>query len=107
VETALSFLRKEANMESKLFDSYGWFIGTLPEDCVSDCSAAGDVFAAAEYWRKEIDFQVPRELAARYLEAFGAWDDLDTVEDETLARRVLWIACGDMKEQGEWLGLIH
>ena len=95
-------------MNENLFSEYGEFLGTLPAECVDDCSMPGcDASDPVAYWRKRLDFQVPRELAVRYLRDFGAWDDLATVEDATLANRVLWIACGDIRENGEWLGLIH
>ena len=94
-------------MNGNLFDSYGWFTGTLPADCVVDCSQPGPVDEAVEYWRGKLSFDVPRPLAVRYLKEFGAWDDLETAEPESLARRCLWIACGDIRENGEWFGLIH
>ncbi len=42
-----------------------------------------------------------------YLGEFGAWDDLESAEIDTLANRVLWTACCDIAEQGEWGGLCH
>jgi hypothetical protein len=103
----LSDNEKGDNMESKLFDAHGWFTGTLPEDCVHDCSGPGPADEAVEYWRGKLAFQVPVELAIRYLREFGAWDDLLEAGQEVLSRRCLWIACGEIKESGEWLGLVH
>ena len=66
---------------AELFDKYGWFVGSdLPAQCVADCSASGDV---------------------------SCWDTLDTDTDQQLAERVLWLACCDIAEHGEWLGLTH
>jgi len=100
---------------SKFFDETGQFIGTLPEDCVKQCTCSGDALPDVEYWIKELDFSVPRQQAIDYLVEFGAWpldtDEWDTglndMSDRELAIKVLWIACGDIKENGEWLGLIH
>ena len=48
------------------------------------------------------------EQEITYLKDFGAWDDLQTADAETLAQRVLWIAAGDQDESGEpWLGMMH
>ena len=76
-----------------------------------DCGASGSVDSAVEYWREKLklsDALAPvRALAERYLHEFGAWDDLATADIDTLANRVLWTACCDIREQGEWLGLVH
>jgi hypothetical protein len=51
----------------------------------------------------------PRDQAIRYLCDYGAWtkDELDAMDEEELAIKVLWIACGDIKESGDWYGLCH
>ena len=95
---------------TKNFDEYGNFTGTIPQECVRDCSAPGQpADEAVEFWRKELNFQVPRKQAIDYLSQLGAWsrEELDEKADEGLAEIVLWIACGDIKEHGEWLGLTH
>ena len=100
---------------STLFDEYGWFHGTLPADCVADCSTQGSVDEAVTYWRKQLNFEVPRELAIRWLHEYGAWplesDEYDTglnqMSDEDIAEKVLWLACCDLRENGEWFGLVH
>ena len=92
------------------FDAYGAFTGTLPPRCVSECTAPGhDASEAVAYWRKRLGFTVPRAQAIAYLQEFGAWQldsneydtGLNQMSDEELADKVLWIACGDMKERGE------
>jgi hypothetical protein len=97
------------NIQPAWFDSHGYLLGTLPEDCVSDCSHAGACEADVRYWRGRLDFSVPRERAIGYLREFGAWtaEELADRTDEELAEIVLWVACGDLRESGEWLGLVH
>ena len=114
----------ETARSAQLFNEYGHFIGSfknehdhyvncIPRECVADCSAAGSVDRAVAYWRRKLDFQVPRERAIDYLAATGAWPresnkydaGLNEMSDDALAEKVLWLACGDMKERGEWLGL--
>lgn len=95
------------------FDAkYGWLAsGQFPADCIRDCSAGGRVDASVECWRLELKFaealEPVRPLVERYLKEFGAWDDLTTADMDTLADRVLWSACCDIREQGEWGGLVH
>ena len=91
------------------FDSLGYLTGTLPEDCIGDCSHAGPCDTDVEYWRKRLDFTVPRETAIGYLREFGAWtaEELAARTDDELAEVVLWSACCDFRESGEWLGMLH
>jgi hypothetical protein len=94
---------------TKDFDKYGYFHGTIPQEAVDDCTGPGPADESVEYWQKKLNFNVPRDLAIRYLREFGAWEQgaLKDMSDLDLAQKVLWIACGDLKEQGEWFGLVH
>lgn len=90
---------------------YGYLAsGQFPEECIDDCSASGSVDDAVEYWRNKLGFSATlepvRTLAERYLKEYGAWDDLAEADIDTLADRILWTACCDIREQGEWLGLV-
>ena len=91
------------------FDQHGWLEGEIPENCVKECHHQGACDADVERWVKELNFQVPRDKAVDYLVEFGAWDrdELNAMSDKDLAEKVLWIACGDIQEQGEWFGLVH
>ena len=93
--------------ELKWFYENGELKGELPQDCVDDCSGSGDATAMVQHWIEELDFKVNREQAIKYLAEFGAWDTLETDTDQEITERVLWIACGDISEQGEWYGLIN
>src|SRR5271165_655290 len=95
------------------FDTqYGWLAsGQFPVDCIAECSASGRVDEAVEHWRKKLKLsealEPVRPLVERYLREYGAWDDLAEADIDTLADRVLWTACCDIREQGEWGGLVH
>ncbi len=75
--------------------TYEFLISDIPQECIEDCSGPGSVDAAVNYWRKELNFQVDRKNALNCLDGYGAWDDLDTWDDNRLAETVLWLACGD------------
>ena len=94
-------------MDNIQFSEYGEFLGELPKECVDDCSHSGDCYNDVLYWLEELNFNVPENLARKYLKEFGAWDDLDDCSQDLLNQRVLWIACNEISEMGEWLGLIH
>ena len=97
------------------FNSRGEFKGCapvgFPREAMEDCAGSGDVSDAVHYWREKLEFTVPREMAISWLAETGAWDreELESATDETLAQRVLWLACCEMQESSEntWLGLIR
>jgi hypothetical protein len=68
-------------------------ISQLPADCISECSAV-------EFWREELAFTVNRDRAVHCLQGYGAWEPEELAEatDETIANRILWLACGDFSE---------
>lgn len=89
------------------FNEYGHFHGFIPLQAVSDCSHAGDCSADVEYWQSKLGFNAPRERAINWLAESGGWtrDELADMADVELSQKVLWMACGDLKEHGEWYGL--
>ena len=95
------------NTELKWFYDNGELKGTIPQDCVDDCSSSGDVGGAVESWVEELEFVVDRTQAVKWLEEFGAWETLETDSIKDITQRVLWLACCDISEQDEWIGLVH
>jgi len=74
-------------------------VGELLAECVQDCAAPGqDASDAVSYWRERLGFAPPRGFAVEYLRGFGAWEDLDTADYETIAGRVLWLFACDARE---------
>lgn len=76
---------------------------------VNACSGPGPVDREVKFWRRRLDFKVPREKAIQYLKEYGAWskEELDAQDDEKISEKVLWLACNDIKEEGRWYGLNH
>jgi hypothetical protein len=94
------------------FNEYGYLQGEIPAECVADCSHQGACDDDVAFWVRKLGFEeaiaAARPQAVSYLRDFGAWDDLDTASNETLAQRILWTACCDVRESGEpWIGLVH
>lgn len=94
--------------DKAIFNEYGHFLGEIPAEAVADCTAQGDCSEACAYWQRKLGFEVPRDKAIDFLAEFGAWprvsDKYDTglvdMSDTDLAIKVLWVACGDIKENG-------
>ena len=97
-----------AKKKSK-FDEYGNFHGRIPKEAVEDCSRPGPADSSVAYWQEKLKFNVPRAKAISYLGEFGAWtrEELEAKSDNDIAQIVLWTACNDIKENGEWFGLQH
>jgi hypothetical protein len=93
-------------MEYK-FDEFGNFEGEFPSEAIADCTGWGDVSESVAFWQEKLNFNAPRELAVAYLLEFGAWDsqELAAKSDVEISRIVLWLACCEIKEDGEWYGI--
>lgn len=88
----------------------GEFTGTISDEVVRACSHSGDVSDEVKFWTLETEFAIPSlKLGVDYLVEFGAWEreELEKMDLFELSQKVLWIACCEIAEQGEWLGLIH
>lgn len=92
----------ESDGESPWFDARGDMLKTLPGDCILACSGQGRVDDDVAFWVEELDFTngLPRERTINYLREYGAWDDeeLNEMTEMSLAEKVLWIFCNDLKE---------
>lgn len=91
------------------FDEYGNLTSEIPKECIESCSHAGGCDEDVEYWQNKLDFEVSKEKAIDYLQEFGAWtkEELSELSPDELAQKVLWVACNEIKENGEFIGLIH
>lgn len=89
------------------FDQYGNLVRDIPQLCIAECSHAGACDADVERWQKILGFNVPRQMAINYLAEFGAWSRSELNEKLTvdISQIVLWSACCDIRESGEWFGL--
>ena len=90
------------------FDKYGYFRGIIPAECVAECSHPGPCDSDVAKWVNILGFKVIRSKAIPWLLEYGAWNakELKAMTILELSEIVLWIACGDIKENREWFGLV-
>jgi hypothetical protein len=75
--------------------SASWF----PELCIKECSAPGAVDDAVAYWVMELPFGVDPGAAREYLRRCGIEEStIQAMDDEDLARHILWLACCNFAE---------
>ena len=95
-------LMNESDDGSAWFDERGELLKPLPGACIMACSGQGRVDDEVAYWVNALKFDLglPRERAINFLSEYGAWelDELDGMDDFNLAEKVLWIFCGNIKE---------
>lgn len=72
----------------------------LPAECITDCCHQGDCLEDVQAWRKRLNLTVDRARAEACLLGYGAWDadDLALMDDDEIAERILWCACGNFRE---------
>ncbi len=92
-------------MDKNWFDNHGNLIKKIPKKCIIECSHRGDCENDVKFWVLKLKFHTPKNLAIKYLQSFGTWDDLDTCSEIDLNCRVLWLATCELKESGVWFGL--
>jgi len=85
----------ESEEETEWFDSNGDIKRHFPKDCILDCSRSGSVDDEVDYWVSELNFKVPVDRGLSYLREYG----LDDIGPEEVDKYVLWIMCGNIKEE--------
>ncbi len=89
------------------FDEFGNLLQEIPHEAVQAVAHDGDCVEDAVYWQSLLGFIAPREQAMDFLKkscGFGR-RQLQEMPDHLLSAIVLGIACSDIKNNGEWLGL--
>ena len=68
--------------------------GSHPGQCDDDVKSLSDL----PYIREQLDKIDPGVLVDELLE-YGAWDRYELIDHETNLQRILWLACGDIREE--------
>ena len=88
-------VRESDDEETEWLDKMGDMKKSLPMDCILDCSSGGRVDDSVDYWVNELNFHVPADKGLSYVQEYG----LDDIGPEDVDKYVLWIMCGNIKEE--------
>ena len=89
---------------------YGYFYHKefkIPVEAVYDCSHQGACDEDVAYWQPRIAMNYwTREQKIEGLAETGGWtrDELRELTEDKIEEKILWIACGDLKDSGELEG---
>jgi hypothetical protein len=75
---------------------------SFPVECAIDCIVPGQpADEAITHWLSDarVFWYTDDAALRRALKGYGAWEDLDTADTDTLRSRVLWLAAGDWHEE--------
>ena len=89
------------------FDSYGNFIGVVPEYIVGNCTHPGrDAWTYVKDAIEDLGFTLGthEDRARKYLIDLGI-DEVEQMDLDTVTAYVFWVICGDIRENGESFGI--
>lgn len=69
-------------------------------ECLLDCSVPGQpADESVAYWLPRVEWIADEATLRRALYGYGAWDDIQTADLDTIKGRVLWIQAGYYREE--------
>jgi len=85
--------------------SSGAHLCTIPKNAIKECAHSGPCDVDVAEWLPKVkDWAIDGELCAE-LKEYGAWEDLDEADTETIRSRILWVACGNIAEDPRCYGV--
>ena len=80
------------------------FVLHLPYGAVDECSGPGRKDEAVSYWTQKVfnlkaNADITEEALRRELREYGAWEEAELRDHNENERRIVWIACCDLKEE--------
>ena len=82
-----------------------WFDGEsgapilrVPVEAVAECSHPGPCDSDVARWLPRVEWLADADTIRRTLKRYGAWDADELADDDANRARILWIACGDIRE---------
>lgn len=92
-------LRRSGPRKTAYFERFSI---TLPLEAVEDMSGPGQADEAVEYWSRQIirPRQMTKDALRAELKEYGAWDAEQLDDDAQNWQRILWIAAGNIREEG-------
>ena len=80
-----------------------WAITTPPPEAVCECSGQGRADTPVDHWVRTLNFDGPAWLIREHLTGYGAWDRSELCNHQHNLRRLFWIWCNDITENGDAL----
>lgn len=80
----------------------GEHLVTFPAECGMDCSTPGqpaDDSVAAWLRDDRVVWVADVAVLRLVLKGYGAWEDLDTADEDTIKGRILWLGACEMREE--------
>jgi hypothetical protein len=75
---------------------------SMTRAAASDCSTPGQAAdQSVAFWLNKVTWIADDATLRACLDRYGAWDDLDTADIDTIKSRVLWIAACDWREESD------
>lgn len=71
----------------------------MPEECVADCSHAGQCDADVAFWLPLLDLKLDPAKVRAELDEYGAWDEAELADDAANLQRIVWIAACNISEE--------
>lgn len=97
----------ESEETGNWFDEFGQLTRDLPQECIDACTHRGSCDDDVAFWVEELEFDkgLPIEMAKRWLRSTGGWtkEELDEETDKDIAEKVLWVICGNIKEEPDYI----
>jgi hypothetical protein len=93
----------ESEHECEHIDCYdgesGALLLTASAEALNDCSTPGQpANDSVDHWRDLVTWRADDATLRQSLRGYGAWDDLQTADMESIKDRVLWIAACDYRD---------
>lgn len=77
----------------------GIAIVRVPPEAIDDCSHQGQCDDDVKHWITRVEWLSTRADLARMLKGYGAWEDLDSADLDTLKARALWVLACNAREE--------
>jgi len=95
-------MKKYLNQE-KYWATFNYLEFELPLQAVIDCHHQGACDEDVEYWQGKLNLKLDRSNMIKELQEYGAWtlDELNDLSNDSLEQKLIWLAAGNIQEEGD------
>lgn len=86
-------------MSEKLEAYFERFTIEMTKEQALTCSHVGDCYQDVEATILELKLNLDPDMVREELKEYGAWDEVELMDDEVNLMRIVWIAAGDIREE--------